>query len=252
MSFQTQVRYQLQIQSFPSILSRSATNIRAVSFSLVEPCETLTRKASYTNSQKTCLTHNTTQTACDSNSKKTDEGKKTTLVALERKLRRQSFFEHICGSDVSGQKSEACDVSPLSQISCNDVNKICLDEQFESTFQIKLNGESRSRANTSGSLGEYLDLSFTSRDSETTQTPTAQETEFLNFRIKKTSIVKRAFAKFELVPLLDRASALKQTSLLNVDYETEFRSNTVGSDIADLLDELSVYDADWNTVEQAN
>lgn len=243
MNSQTKVRYTLQ--SFPRIITRGAKTARKISFMASERSEGLLGDQSKT--QKDCGMYNENDT---SNSRKMRDEKKSTLAAIERKLRRQSFFEHVCGSETSNARSEMHDASPFGASMLPLVNKSDTYDKFESIDIIKCNEENRSRANTSDSLKEYVDMSFSTTECDATKVPIANESQILNFRIKKTKIVKRAFSKFELVPLLDRECTLKTNSCFNGHYSAEYRTGALGSDITDLLDELSVLECERTTSEQ--
>lgn len=251
MSYQNKVRFELEIQNFPHILSRRAEVEAPSSPLLRKNSETTLTSDSFSSTTNACAAKPTNNNVLAQNSRKESEGRKANLMTLERKLRRQSFFEHICGNDASNLKSGAND-DASNRNSCLNANNFGLPEKIERTSSNMLTSDTRKRTLSTNMLQEAEAMLANSRSSDLTQNQTGDKTDFLNFRIKKINLVKRGLAKFELVPRVDRPSTRTEKTLFDIDFQEITPGDSFGEEIIDLLNDLSQLDGDSIDVEQCS
>lgn len=164
-------------------------------------------------------------------------------LAMERKLKRKSFFEHVCGgksaksgSDVPKQK--------MDQSSDRIRNDITL---LTKAAQPKAESSKRNITNAYAPDGVYgststVDSSDLSIDRMMNQKLTTKQIFFVDLKIKKAKLTKTTHNKFEFVCLTDHIKNQANHTVANNFTEKRFPNNYFGNEIFGIEDDLLEWD----------
>ena len=179
-----------------------------------------------------CKLHNKEQLnknqSCKSNQKK------QSLETVERKLRRQSFFAHVCC------KNQVSTKSPLSTNNTEKFEKIKSDFDRKSGYEHPIQkNQSRTKSsndatNTSLHTADTLQYSLSDKCTESKTDPKPQ---FFNLNLKKVSIVRKN-NKEEFLALSANCKVSKCSRLLDLDLSVlcaEFEADVLMSDDLDKI-----------------
>lgn len=171
-------------------------------------------------------------------------------LTLERKLKRKSFFEQVCGRKASNIEPDA-----HKPITSSQGNLIQLGKR-EFAWNSKPGARNiRPFADKAGFEGAYgststVDSSDLSIDQVIRGNSKHKTSAFLNLNIKKTRLVTKTNKKFEFLPLVDRRST-KKANHPEKQSKCVFLGSGPGSEITELVNDVSKWDGKWADIDEA-
>lgn len=245
MSHQVQVSNHFGLQSFSNILRRSPLKTHLLNTKPAYLKIRLTANDSGSLSEsKTTTTKNSSESPTEKNS-----GAKRVAMrdahAAERKLKRQSFFEHVCGEKTERFSGKNVDMGTRLKNGHIKVNK---NEFVQSIITNQSRARSSEFKKVACASSEVLpttgEVSPHSTNSEASKKFFRCKTGFLNFPIKKSCLSKRGPHKFEFVPLAN-TSVSETSDCCEPIFENSFQGLGISSDIIELMDDLSRSSEGW-------
>ena len=245
MSHQVKVSTHFGIQSFSNILRRSPLKTHLLKSRPVNLKIRLTAKDNNRLSDSnTTATKNSGESVAERNCG-VRRAAQLDVRAAERKLRRQSFFEHVCGEKTERYSDEDASFSTGLKEGHIKVNKNYLNKSIIMNQPRARSFESnKKKFATCETLPATNEVSPLSSTSSKNKQFFRSKTGILNFPIKKSCLSKRGPYKFEFVPLTTTSvSEIGECSELSL--ESSFHGSGISSEIIELMDDLSRNSEGW-------
>lgn len=174
----------------------------------------------------------------------------TNTSALERKMRRKSFFERICGNKASNSNTD----TPVRIMSPKtDRFDIVSDEPKES-LKTETEGTKRLMVNVfnDGVYGSTstVDSSCLSIERKIQGNAKQVKQRFANLNIKKVKLTKNTNSRLEFVPLINHRIHREQPDCEAKTYEKRFENSKFVFDFTDLVDDFSQNNDKWVELDE--
>ena len=193
------------------------------------------------------------KTSIENNSQKnkcTGDATSTTNSAVERKMRRKSFFERICGN--KGQQSNA--ETPI-KITSPQTNRFALSSEDQNATS---NSESQSKKKSVtkvcngivyGSTSTVDSSSCLSIELKNRSTLEAQKKAFACLNIKKAKLTKNTNSEPTFIPLVGCLVEDSEAQQEAHTFEKRFQNSKFANDYADLAEDIEEWDGQWAEID---
>lgn len=246
MSYQNQVANKLKFQSFSNILRRSPIRKQALDIKIEEPAFELQSNDCSIDLNNKANSNETANHALTNNKNVVRSAGKLNLAVTERKLKRKSFFEHIC-SDAS-PKSDSHEFKPIARPMLNQ-NVINKKEINNDILNINVVSPSSVTTKSNISLDQQPFLGANKTPVGNTQDCDKKlyrsNTDFPAIKIKKACITRKASQIYEFVPLASPTTTTK--SDLSKFGESYFlHQDRIDRETMDLANYFRKCENDWD------
>lgn len=219
---------------FASIGPTTTTTVKKNSF----------RSINFLSIPKTSFENDTRKNRCMT------EARDVNALALERKLKRKSFFENVCGKRAAKIESE-----PVKQTACAVTAKVSSKAPKAVEMSISLTQSLEDSILSTSNEAAFGCTSTDDSDSLSIERMIANKMACGNKKpfeisIKKTKLSRNTNSKLQFVPLtlgVKAETVCKDAQLIN---KIEFPKNEYGSDILGLKNEISEWDGKWADLDE--
>lgn len=170
--------------------------------------------------------------------------------ALERKMRRKSFFERICGNKASCDNSD----TPVRIISSKTDRFTMASNEPAERSKVQINNQKFSALNgPNGAIygsTSTVDSSCISRERKSDLSLKQTNNTLVRLNIKKVKLTKNANSRFDFVPLTTHCVDQALTDCNEIIYEKRFQNSKFASDFADLANDIAECDGMWAEIDE--
>lgn len=174
----------------------------------------------------------------------------TNTSALERKMRRKSFFERICGSKTSSENTD----TPVRVLSPKTDRFNIVNDEPSERLRAETDGEKRSAVNVfnDGVYGSTstVDSSCLSIEQKIAENMKRANKGFANLNIKKVKLTKNINSQLEFVPLIDRRVHRELSNCEAETSEKRFGISKFVFDFTDLVEDFTENNDKWVQLDE--
>lgn len=180
----------------------------------------------------------------------TDDAHILNSLAVERKRKRKSFFERICGNKAVDEVVNKIELATAQHTK----TKITYRHEKKKSMTSDTNSDKLSvQANRTGGLcgsSSTVDSSCLSSQRMSQEEKNCAKKGFPGMKIKKSRLTKNTNSKLEFLPLINHFSSQKPVyNTLNSSLK-RFEESKINNCFTDFRDDLNAWDGKWANLEE--
>ena len=182
--------------------------------------------------------------------KSKSDGLSTVNSAAERKIRRKTFFERICGNKTTTSNAE----TPV-KITSHQTNRFTQSsEEPREMNKPETDGKKKTVTNVCNGIiygsTSTVDSSCLSIELRMRSSLEEQKNVFASLNIKKATLTKNTNSQLTFIPLADCLSRSSEMQHKAEKLEERFQNSKFATKFADLADDFEEWDGQWAEIDE--
>jgi len=202
------------------------------------------RLASQISYPKSSIENNSEKYKCQSDAQSTNNS------AVERKMRRKTFFERICGNKATTSNAE----TPV-KIMSPQTNRFALSsEEPREVNRSETDNRKKTATNVCNGIvygsTSTVDSSCLSIELKMRSSLEAQKKAIASLNIKKAKLTKNTNSQLTFIPLADCLTQGSETEEQADTFEKRFENSKFATKFADLAEDFEQWDGQWAEIDE--